>query len=93
MEPLTTLSPAVSHPLIGFEVADRSRQPVGTLCSLWVQEGRTQVQFLGVRTAGTAGRGLLVPAEGVQVDRARRSVRLPYPGRPGPRSARLRFQR
>ena len=78
MESLTTLRAAAGRPLIGFGVADRSRQPVGTLRSLWAQEGRTPIQLLGVRTAGTAGRGLLVPAGGVQVDRTRRSVRLPY---------------
>jgi hypothetical protein len=78
MESLITFRAAAGRPLIGFEVADCWCQPVGTLCSLWAPDGRARVQFLGVRTAGTAGRGLMVPAEGVQVDRTRRSVRLPY---------------
>ena len=79
MESLITFRATAGRALIGFEVADCWCQPLGTLCSLWAQTGRTPVQFLGVRTAGTAGRGLMVPAEGVQVDRTRRSVRLPYP--------------
>jgi hypothetical protein len=56
----------------------RAAYRLGTLRSLWAQAGRAPVQFLGVRTAGTAGRGLLVPAEGIEVDPTRRSVRLPY---------------
>lgn len=79
MELLITFRAAAGRPLIGFEVADCWCHPLGTLRSLWTQQARAPVQFLGVRTAGTAGRGLMVPAEGVQVDRTRRSVRWPYP--------------
>ena len=77
---LNTLQADACRALIGFAVADRSRQPVGTLSSIWANEGTGRVQFLGVRTVGTGGRGHLVPAEGVQVDAKHRFVRLPYPG-------------
>lgn len=76
---LHTLKADACCGLIGFEVVDCSRQAVGTLCSLWAEQRAGRVQFLGVHTAATAGRGLLVPAEGVQVDPARRSIRLRCP--------------
>ena len=67
------------RPWVGFEVLDRSGQAVGTLFSLWYHDGAEAVQFFGIQTAGSTGRGLVVPAEGVAVDARRRLVQLLYP--------------
>ena len=78
MKPLTALTPRACRPWLGFAVADRSHEPLGTLRSLWAPEGTGQVRFFGVQAAGTASRDLLAPAEGAQVDAGRRRIRLPY---------------
>ena len=80
MNGMSQLSAAACGPLVGFAVADPSNQPIGTLCSIWGHAGTGRVQFVGVRALATAGRGHLVPAEGVSVDAVKRLVRLPYPG-------------
>jgi hypothetical protein len=73
MELLTTLTVDACRSLTGFEVADRSRQPVGTLRSLWAAEG--------------LDRGLLVPAQGVQVEPGAKGSPLKKPAKGGRSSA------
>lgn len=63
---------------IGFAVVDCSYQPIGTLLSFRCHERSDAVQFFGVQITGSAGKGLVVPAEDVQVDITHCSVQLPY---------------
>ena len=79
MESVSGRTADACRPLIGFEVLDRSNQPAGTLFSLWYYPGADAVQFFGVQTIGVAGKGAVVPAEGVEVDAMQRRVHLPYP--------------
>ena len=79
MESVSARPAEPCRPLIGFEVLDRSNQPAGTLFSLWYHQGADAVQFLGIQTGGVAGKGAVVPAEGVEVDARQRRVHLPYP--------------
>lgn len=78
MRSLPALTPEAGRLWLGFAVADCSREAVGTLRSLWAREVTGQVQFFGIQTAETAGRDLLVPVEGVEVDAGRRCIWLPY---------------
>ena len=79
MESVSARTADPCRPLIGFEVLDRSNQPAGTLFSLWYYPGADAVQFFGVLIVGVAGKGAVVPAEGVEVDATQRRVQLPYP--------------
>lgn len=79
MESVSARTAEACRPLIGFEVLDRSNQAADTLLSLWYHQGADAVQFFGVQTLEFAGKGAVVPAEGVEVDALRRRVRLPYP--------------
>ena len=79
VEALCTRRAGMDRLWTGFEVVDCSYQPIGTLFSLWYHERSDAVQFFGVQTAGTAGKGLVVPAEGVQVDSTHCWLQLPYP--------------
>jgi hypothetical protein len=62
----------------GFVVVDCSYQPIGTLFSLWYHERSDAVQFFGIQTAGAAGKRLVVPADGIEVDATHCCVQLPY---------------
>ena len=79
MEVVSARSVDACRPLIGFEVLDGSNQSAGTLFSLWYYRGADAVQFFGVQTLQLAGKGAVVPAEGVEVDALQRRVHLPYP--------------
>jgi len=78
MERFCTRGDRKGSPWTGFEVVDRSREPVGTVLSLWFHERADAVQFFGIQTAGDTGNGCVVPAEGVQVDRVHCCLQLPY---------------
>ena len=78
MNAVATLKVDACRAWVGFRVVDGSCEPVGMLRSLWAEPRSGRLQFLGVGTAWTAGRDLLVPAEGIEVDAGRCWIRLPY---------------
>src|SRR3982751_4562 len=62
---------------IDHEVVDRNGNPVGTLSCLWSDHSH-EPAYLGVKTGWLFGKNHVVPAEGVEVNKQRRTIRLPY---------------
>jgi hypothetical protein len=57
---------------------DQAGWPIGSLSSLWARKESVRIQLLGIRTTWAAAQWLLVPAEGVQVDRSLNLAWVPY---------------
>jgi uncharacterized protein (TIGR02271 family) len=63
--------------LIGYKVVDQNEKEIGSVENLWADQ-TGQPAYLGVRTAQTANRHYVVPAQSARVSYARQKIKLPF---------------
>lgn len=64
--------------MLAYNVYDSQDNRIGHVSGLWVNSSN-DVEFVGVKTTWLVGRTHIFPAQGMQVNHARESIRTPYP--------------
>ena len=63
--------------MLAYNVFDKNDEKIGHVSGLWT-EAQDQIAFVGVKTSWLSGRTHVIPAQGMQVNHQRETIRVPY---------------
>ena len=78
MKPLQDCTSATYHDFLDFEIIDKNSESVGTLYSMWSDQGTGRFEFLGFKTGWLMGKNHIMPVTGVQIDEEKKVIQVPY---------------
>jgi len=71
------IEPGAETYIFDYKVLDRNGDKVGTVNDLWPDDSNVGYSFIGVHTGWLMGKNHVVPADGMQINHADRTVTLP----------------
>jgi len=74
---LDDIEPGADTYIFDYKVLDRNGDKVGTVNDLWPDDSNAGYSFIGVHTGWLLGKNHIVPADGIQINHADRTVTLP----------------
>ncbi len=78
MKPLQDCAGSNYQDYLDFEIVDQNDRNLGTLYSMWSDQGTGRFEFLGFKTGWLMGKNHIMPVTGVEVDEEKKIIRVPY---------------